>query len=122
MCIWFAQVCNIDTPFELLKIVYLLADEGWYRALVNRVDGNKVSVKYIDFGNEEDIEMKYIMELSEELQVSTIKPLAIKCRVESTKLTDQELNGKIEKSTNGAMLLKMQTLSIAEGIHSVRVK
>ncbi|XP_054167375.1 uncharacterized protein LOC128964763 [Oppia nitens] len=97
------------------------SDNDWYRAVVNSVNGDTVNVQYLDFGNKEDIESKYLMKLTSELKTSTVPPIAIKCKVDSTKLSDEHLNHKLDQAVDGAFLIKLKVIAINDSLHSVEV-
>lgn len=46
-------------------------DGNFYRAIVNKIEGNKVMIVYIDYGNEEPTTLDKLFELPEELKVAT---------------------------------------------------
>ena len=113
---------NCFNDFSYKLIINWLSDGDWYRALITAKTEDKVKVKFFDFGNDEEIDSQYIMELSEEMRVSNIEPLAIKCVVESTKLSDDDLKTKIEKAVDGTFLLKINVIRIEGNVHYVKVK
>ena len=85
------------------------------------VSQEKITVIFIDFGNQEEVDSKYAMELSEKLALNAIKPLAVRCKVESTKLSDEDLKVKIEQGVDGTFLLNLKVVRIEDGFHYVKV-
>lgn len=58
-------------------------DNAWYRAKIVYVDGNKVGVRYIDYGNEEEVtrkKIKYILP-----QFALLPSQAVKCQMNDIK-------------------------------------
>lgn len=51
-----------------MVLAHYTLDENYYRAIVTAVEDKKVRIKYIDYGNDEDINMDKLFELSEELK------------------------------------------------------
>ena len=43
-------------------------DDNYYRVIVTKVEGKKVLVKYIDYGNEEVVTLDKLFELPDELK------------------------------------------------------
>jgi len=104
--------------------VYLaraIADNETYRAVVLEVIGDQCRVQYIDFGNEEVIDSSSLMQLTPEMSVSSVAPIAIKCRVDSTKLSADNLEKKLDQAIDGSFLIKIKILSIENSVHSVEV-
>jgi hypothetical protein len=72
-------------------------DNNWYRASIRSIDGNQLDVFYIDFGNQETIDLKNCRELLEKYK--EIPPHAIHCcpinsNLKYSYLKKYELEGK----------------------------
>jgi tudor domain-containing protein 1/4/6/7 len=72
-------------------------DEAWYRAVVEKVKGDQVTVRFVDFGNTDCVASSDLRELSAESLA--VPPLAYRCLLEdcdadtvSSKLEDQILD------------------------------
>jgi len=60
-------------------------DDAWYRAKVLAVDKNagEVTVQYIDYGNSEKLKMDRVRKLSEQFNVTKLRPQAYECYLSS---------------------------------------
>ncbi|CAG2104140.1 unnamed protein product [Medioppia subpectinata] len=104
--------------------VYLarsVTDGEWYRAVVLELKGDECCVQYIDFGNNEEISVNSLMKLSDKMTTASVAPIAIKCKVDETKLSDENLHKKIDQAIEGQFLLKIKILNIENSVHSVEV-
>ncbi|KAK7099992.1 fap1 adhesin-like [Littorina saxatilis] len=77
-------------------------DEGWYRAVVEKVDGDSVKVRFVDFGNTDTIPVSDLREISAESLSSA--PLAYKCVLEDS--DGDVVSSKLEE------LIADQTLTV----------
>ncbi|CAF0731065.1 unnamed protein product, partial [Didymodactylos carnosus] len=97
-------------------------DECWYRASVLTVDGNKANVKYIDFGNCDDVDTKNIRQLSK--KYTSPAPFAYPCLLKDTQAVEnvdlrtvihavdgKEFQGTIESKADETFILVSDNLS-----------
>ncbi|XP_064626678.1 uncharacterized protein LOC135487163 isoform X2 [Lineus longissimus] len=58
-------------------------DNGWYRAVVTQAVAGKVTVRFVDYGNGEDVNLQDIKALKTEF--SSVPPFAVQCRLPTDK-------------------------------------
>lgn len=78
-------------PVEAKKNALVLAkyvDKLWYRAVILQVFKNKkkIVVKYVDFGNEEELDFTDIRKLNDEYNIKKIPPFAIRSGLAGLKI------------------------------------
>ncbi|XP_023213664.1 uncharacterized protein LOC111616493 [Centruroides sculpturatus] len=81
----------IEKPnVDLYCVAQFSEDKAWYRAKIVYVEGNKIGVRYIDYGNEEVVgrkRIKYILP-----QFASLPIQAIKCQLNGIKCLDYKVN------------------------------
>ncbi|XP_003424728.1 uncharacterized protein LOC100121386 isoform X2 [Nasonia vitripennis] len=83
----------LSAPLVIGQIVlaHYILDNNYYRAIVTAVKDKKVVIKYIDYGNDEEVSTDKLFELSEELkeQTSGIRKIKLKDVPENVPLTQE---------------------------------
>ncbi|XP_043597513.1 maternal protein tudor-like isoform X1 [Bombus pyrosoma] len=77
-----------------------LYDDQWYRAQIESINGEKVRVLYVDYGNEETVTLKSLRSIRADL-VKTLPAQAIKCTLHGYRVIEptQETHNRFESYT-----------------------
>ncbi|KAL3281928.1 hypothetical protein HHI36_005131 [Cryptolaemus montrouzieri] len=73
-------------------------DQQWYRSLITEINGNVAKVRYIDFGNEEDVPVN-VLKVIEGEYLTILRPQAIECSLNGYQnmSEDQERDNMLEE-------------------------
>lgn len=110
---------NINTYLSVYTNV--LADEEWYRAVILSEVDSKFKVYFVDFGNEEINNGKFVLNLSRELLLSCIPANAIKCNVKSSRYSDEDTAMKIQQAADGTYMLKVEAVHFDGHVYHLNI-
>ena len=86
-------VCNQSfTPAVGKSCLAWFTDERWYRAVIEKLDGDTASVHYVDYGNSFAVSTKNLRTLPAEFAAEPA--MAYKCRLHGAENATQEINDK----------------------------
>ncbi len=98
-----------------------MKDGDWYRAFILSAEENNYEVLFVDFGNRDKIDPKFVMSLPSSLDLNSSPAVAVKCEVNSSDMELEAVHKKIEKAADGTYLLKIEAIKYENGVHFVNV-
>ncbi|XP_045158547.2 uncharacterized protein LOC123524421 isoform X3 [Mercenaria mercenaria] len=79
-----ADSLKIDTVLQGQAVCAKYSeDEAWYRAEVTQIEGNKVTVLFVDYGNSEETTITNLRQLEDD--IAEIPPYAVRCNLDKVK-------------------------------------
>lgn len=65
-----------------MVLAQFVLDENYYRAIVTKIEGQKVLIKYVDYGNEEVSMLNRLYDLPDELKEVSISNIIYKYQLQ----------------------------------------
>ena len=87
-------------------------DEAWYRAVITNINGSRVTVRFVDFGNGDTIDRTILKSPTAELAL--IPCYAIHCSLEGVKADDQQNEEILTVLNNEETTLSMTFITVGK--------
>ncbi|KAG8187346.1 hypothetical protein JTE90_011708 [Oedothorax gibbosus] len=111
-----------DPVVSMACVAKYSEDESWYRAIVNEINGENISVSFVDYGNSESTTLENLRPMTPELM--KIPPIAVECSwygIQAVEGKEKEVFEKLENFCLEETELEMEVVVVAEGVYSVKL-
>ncbi|XP_046646734.1 uncharacterized protein LOC124336884 isoform X2 [Daphnia pulicaria] len=100
-------------------LAFFNVDGFWYRAVIEAIDGDSVTVCYVDYGNSSVLQTNYLRELP--LDLIKLPPLAFKCCLDGADVFHKDFAGAFESRLVELSAFPVKYLGTVDGLLRVQL-